>query len=173
MQTIRRHLLLTGIPGVGKTTVIRRVAEGLGDLKPGGFYTEEIRKFGVRQGFELHSFNHQKWFIAHIDYSKHYRVGKYGVDVSAIDAAAETLLIPGKKLYLVDEIGKMESLSARFVEAMQRLLEANNTVVATIGKKGDGFIEEVKQRTDVELWEITVGNRDMMPQQVLAWIKDC
>jgi len=171
MSAATQHLLLTGVPGVGKTTVIRRVAEGLGSLKPGGFYTEEIRVSGVRKGFQLHSFDQREWLIADIDHPKHYRVGKYGVDVSAIDAAAEALLIPGAKLYLVDEIGKMESLSASFVEAIRRLLDDNNRMVATIGKKGDGFIDEVKQRSDVILWEITTDNRNEMPQQVLEWLK--
>jgi nucleoside-triphosphatase len=48
-----RTLLLTGRPGVGKTTVIKKVAEALGD-RAGGFYTEEIRGAeGRRRGFQL------------------------------------------------------------------------------------------------------------------------
>ena len=37
-------LLITGTPGVGKTTVIRRVAERLEPERTRGFYTEEIRE---------------------------------------------------------------------------------------------------------------------------------
>src|ERR687897_879407 len=39
-------LLLTGAAGVGKTTVIRRVAEALHDRRIQGFLTEEIREEG-------------------------------------------------------------------------------------------------------------------------------
>ena len=56
--------------------------------------------------------------IAHVGFPKTHRVGKYGVDIGVIDEAAE-LLTPdaGLDIYLVDEIGKMECLSARFIAA--------------------------------------------------------
>ncbi|MFZ1060598.1 MAG: nucleoside-triphosphatase, partial [Candidatus Rokuibacteriota bacterium] len=44
-------LLITGNPGSGKTTVIRRVAAALSGRRLGGFYTEEIRVGGERRGF--------------------------------------------------------------------------------------------------------------------------
>jgi nucleoside-triphosphatase len=138
VPTSPHHLLLTGVPGVGKTTVIRRVADGLPGMPLGGFYTGEIRQSGVRQGFRLRSFDGRERLIAHVGLPKRYRVGKYGVDVATIDTAAEELLIPapGLAIYLVDEIGKMECLSARFIGTMQRLLHSDKTVIATVGKKG-------------------------------------
>jgi nucleoside-triphosphatase THEP1 len=48
-----RVLLITGPPGVGKTTLIRRVAGRLGPAGLHGFYTEEIRAAGERRGFRL------------------------------------------------------------------------------------------------------------------------
>lgn len=173
MVTSHQHLLLTGVPGVGKTFVIKRVAESLSVQHLGGFYTEEIREVGVRQGFRLRSFDEREWLIAHVDLAMHYRVSKYGVDVAAIDAAAEALLIPkpGLVTYLIDEIGKMECLSARFISDMRRLLESDKTIIATVGKKGAGFIAEIKQRSDCILWEITYENRGSMPARVLDCLK--
>ncbi|NNF96048.1 MAG: hypothetical protein HKM94_03865 [Halobacteria archaeon] len=127
----------------------------------------------MRQGFRLRSFDGREWLIAHVDLAKRYRVSKYGVDVTAIDAAAEALLIPkpGLVVYLIDEVGKMECLSARFISAIQRLLESDKAIIATVGKKGAGFIAEIKQRTDCLLWEITYENRDEMSVRVLDWLE--
>src|SRR5207248_11791886 len=45
-------LLLTGVPGVGKTTVLRRVKERLAGRRLRGFVTDEIRsRRGERLGF--------------------------------------------------------------------------------------------------------------------------
>jgi nucleoside-triphosphatase THEP1 len=75
--------------------------------------------------------------IAHIDFPKMHRVGKYGVDVGAIDEATELLADdPAVQVYLVDEIGKMECLSERFVAAMRTLLIGPKPVVATIALRG-------------------------------------
>ena len=167
-------LLLTGTPGIGKTTVIRAVSSMISDRHIGGFYTQEIRRAGQRQGFRLVSFNHLEMVIAHVDFSSTYRVGKYGVDIAAIDEGAEHILsvLSDTGVYLVDEIGKMECLSSHFITAMRTLLDSDKPVVATIGKKGGGFMDEVKQRKDVELWEITRDNRNRIPVRILDWLAE-
>lgn len=90
-HTERRVLLLTGAPGVGKTTVIRRLAESLGSEQLPGFYTEEIREGGERRGFRLVGFDRTAHIIAHVGFRKTNAVGKYGVDVRALDDAARLL----------------------------------------------------------------------------------
>jgi nucleoside-triphosphatase len=165
-------LLLTGMPGIGKTTVIRKLAASLVACTTAGFYTEEIRVHGVRTGFRLIGFGDEHGIIAHVEYDHRYRVGKYGVDVPAINrlAAATLRFDPQVDLYLVDEIGKMECLSLHFISAMRTLLNTGKPVVATIARKGTGFITEVKERQDVECWEVTQANREVLPEQVLAWL---
>ncbi len=46
---LKKSILLTGNPGVGKTTVIKKVLSGLKNA--GGFFTEEIRK--RKRGLDL------------------------------------------------------------------------------------------------------------------------
>jgi nucleoside-triphosphatase len=166
-------LLITGMPGVGKTTVIRRVADELGADGLRGFYTEEIRKGGERLGFRLVGFEGSAHVIAHVDFPKRQRVGKYGVDVQALDNAMPLLRPdPAARVYLVDEIGKMECLSERFVAAMRALIAGSTPIIATIGARGGGFIAEVKRGSECELWELTHANRDDMPARVLAWLAE-
>jgi nucleoside-triphosphatase len=168
MTTAPPHLLITGTPGVGKTTVLRKLVERLGTANLAGFYTEEIRNHGERRGFRLVTFDGAERVIAHVDFPRTARVGKYGVDVAVLDHAADVALAPRAdvSLYLVDEIGKMECLSTRFVAAMRRLLD-DKRVVATIAQHGEGFIAEVKRRPDCELWTVTRANRDALPRQLL------
>lgn len=171
----RRHvLLLTGRPGVGKTTVVRAVARALAGRRLGGFYTEEIRAGRARRGFRLVTFDGRRAVMAHVDRRGEPRVGRYGVDVGVIDGmAADALAVSDAvDVYLVDEIGKMECLSPRFVAAVRALLDSDRPVVATVGERGGGLIAEVKRRADVEVWEITPQSRDAMPARVLARLEE-
>jgi nucleoside-triphosphatase len=166
-------LLLTGAPGVGKTTVIREVARQLPGSSLAGFYTEEIREGGVRKGFRLVPFQGPSKVMAHVDFPMRFRVSKYGVDVEMLEEVAASLLSPASPvdLYLVDEIGKMECFSPRFVAAMRSLLDGGRPLVATVARKGGGLIAEVRSRADAELWEVTRGNRDSLPRAVVDWIR--
>jgi nucleoside-triphosphatase len=165
------HLLITGAPGSGKSTAVRRVAERLG-ASISGFYTEEMRTRGERRGFQLVAYDGTEAVTAHVDFPKTIRVSRYGVDVAAIDRAAEAALArrPGVEVYLVDEIGKMECFSERFVERMRVALDSGVPVIATVAQRGAGFIAKVKARRDCELWKLTRANRDAMPDEILDWL---
>jgi nucleoside-triphosphatase len=167
-------LLITGVPGIGKTTVIRRAAEALGAMEVRGFFTEEIREARERQGFRLVDFlSGRESIIAHVTFARTHRVGKYGVNVAAINEATAALAPDAlAQIYLVDEIGKMECLSDRFVEAMRALLDGQKPVVATVGQRGGGFIAEVKAMPQCLLWEVTRENRDGLPGLILKWLEN-
>src|SRR4030067_866580 len=81
---MHRTLLLPGRPGVGKTTIVKQVAAGLG-ARAGGFYTEEITGPGGRKGFRLITLDGKQATLAHIDIRSKSKVGRYGVDVAAFE----------------------------------------------------------------------------------------
>ena len=167
-------LLLIGRPGVGKTTVIRKVAEALPCERLGGFYTEEVRERGRRRGFRAVTLDGWRRSIANVGHPGPARVGRYGVDVAAIDALVErSLAAPvDAAVYLIDEVGKMECHSAAFVSAMRRLLGLPIPLVVTVAERGGGFIDEVRELPGAELWTVTPQNRDALPGRVLHWLEE-
>ena len=80
-----KKLFVTGKPGTGKTTLIKKVARMLQPFHAVGFYTEEIREQGECVGFQLVSLDGQRRIMSHVDIPGPFRVGKYGVDVEGFE----------------------------------------------------------------------------------------
>jgi nucleoside-triphosphatase len=165
----KKNILITGFPGVGKTTLVKKLVEGLKQFHPVGFYTEEIREEGTRKGFELISLDGRRGLLSHTDIQGPHRVGKYKVDVKGFEAflGSIPLLNLSTRLVIIDEIGKMECFSERFKECLRECLNSDKWALATIALKGGGFIEEVKRRHDIKLFEITQRNRDSLLLDIL------
>lgn len=168
-----RTLLLVGRPGVGKTTVIRAVADGLGD-RAGGFYTEEIRGPGGRKGFQLVTLDGPQAMMAHVTLRGGGRpaVGRYGVDVAAIErvgVAALRRAMDAGRIVVIDEIGKMELFCGPFKEAVLQAVGGPHPVLATAMAKPHPWVDALKALPAVEIWEVTVASRDGLPERVLHW----
>ena len=167
-----RVLLLTGQPGVGKTTVIRALQTLLGGWRMAGFTTEEIRQGDRRMGFQGRTVDGRVVLIAHREFLGSQRVGAYGVDVSAIDRLAPSLTPRnGIDAYLIDEIGRMECMSKAFDAAVRQLLAVPVRVVATVSAPGAGLVADVKNHPRAQLWEVTPGNRSALPAEIVAWLQ--
>ncbi len=169
MGLVKKNLLITGLPGVGKTTLIRKVYEALKDLHPVGFYTTEIREEGMRKGFELVNLEGKRGILSHVDVKSPYQVGRYKVDVRGFEDFLDGISFfdPSSDRIMVDEIGRMECLSTKFDRIMKEVLGSEKWVIATVALKGSGLITEVKQRRDVKLFEITQRNRDVLLSEIL------
>ena len=166
-------ILVTGRPGVGKTTLIKRI---LGRLKgrPEGFYTEEIKEAGKRLGFRIKTLDGKEAILAHINFKGPDQVGKYGVNLEEFERVA---LLPLEKgltlgsLVVIDEIGKMELFSRRFQHLVEGILDSSAPVLATIAKSGHPFISKVLKRSDIYRVEITPANRDDLVSKLARLIE--
>jgi nucleoside-triphosphatase len=162
------RLLLTGPPRCGKTTVVQKVVARFPG-KAAGFYTREVREKGERVGFEIVTLEGRAALLSHVSFSGPLRVGKYGVSLENLHRLALPALdpAPGLDLVVVDEIGKMECLSPRFVEAIERLWAAPVALLLTVAAKGGGYIQRIQEKTDKTLIIVTPANRDELPGKIL------
>jgi nucleoside-triphosphatase len=168
-----KNILLTGPPGCGKTTVIQRLIDRLGDLRLAGFYTQELREHGQRVGFEAVGLSGQRAILAHVGFKTKQRVGKYGVEPGRLEELLHAELNRPADAWVVDEIGKMELLCPAFVVAVSRLLDGPAPVFATVVLKGQGLIAAVKARNDGQLIHVINDNRDRLPEELERWMRRC
>eukprot|EP00877_Chromochloris_zofingiensis_P011430 jgi/Chrzof1/6540/Cz19g00120.t1 len=172
------HIFLTGQPGVGKTTLVRQVLSQLQQQHPAlnppglarGFYTEEVRGQGGRVGFDIVTLDHQRAPLARVGTLPQgaAAVGKYVVNVPSFESLAlpALQLQPDTRLYVIDEVGKMELFSHAFYPAVEALLNTSAIVYGTMptAKYGRHIpeVELIKARPDVEIITVTRQNRDSL-----------
>lgn len=169
---MKKACLLSGEPGTGKTTIIKEVLSKA-YKSAGGFYTEEIRIQGARQGFKIITLDGKNAVLAHTSVRSPYRVSKYGVDIDSMDKVAVPALkqaIQSKDIVVLDEIGKMELFSSSFKDAVIEALESGKKVLGTIMLAPHPWADKIKARQDVGIIKVTRLNRNEVVNQVLAWI---
>jgi nucleoside-triphosphatase len=170
---LTQALLLTGAPGTGKTTIIREAITA-SKAKAGGFYTQEIRQSGIRQGFEIVTLDGSQAILAHIDIRGPRRVGRYGVDLASLDEIAVTAIrraIAKCDIVVVDEIGKMELLSPAFREVLLEAMNGDRRLVGTIMLQSHPFADQIKRDPKVRVLLLTKANRQPVFDQVTEWLQ--
>lgn len=173
-SSVNNKILLTGNPGCGKTTVIRRVLEQYPG-KVGGFFTRELREGGVRKGFEIVTLDGKHGILAHVDIYSPMRVSKYGVELAFLEGVAVPAVldaVSGKGFVVIDEIGPMEILSQMFCQAVTTVIESDAPLLGTIVKRSTPFTEKIKRLPSIELIEVQKDNRDGLVGKILAILSD-
>jgi nucleoside-triphosphatase len=171
----KRLLLLSGNPGVGKTTILLKVAE---DLKTrgysvGGMISREARRSGSRVGFEIVDLGSGKsGWLAHTDQEMGPQVGKYRVnlkDLNDIGVKAIANAIAKCDVIVIDEMGPMELFSGKFKEAVVKAAESTKLVIGIVHWKArDRLIDETRKREDAEVYTVTSENRQSLHEVLTA-----
>ncbi len=167
-------VLLTGRPGCGKTTLIKRVVNDLA-RRAGGFYTEEIREGRTRAGFKIVTLDGEEAVFAHVDLKTPEHVGKYGLDLSALErigVGAVHQALQARRLVVIDEIGPMEILSLIFRDAVNEALDSEVPLLATIFARPLPFTEAIKSRPDVTLIEVRPDKRERLVSELSDRIRE-
>ena len=170
----KRLLLLTGSPGVGKTTVLLRVVECLKakGYSVGGMLSREVRSDKTRVGFEILDLSSdRRGWLAHVNRKVGPSVGKYRVNLEDLDNIGANAIVNAAENFdvvVIDEIGPMELFSEKFKEAVRRAVEGGKLVVGVVHWKArDRLIEEVKKREDTEVFVVAYENRNKLHETIV------
>jgi nucleoside-triphosphatase len=170
-RVVTERVLLTGRPGCGKTTLIKRVVNNL-PRGAGGFYTEEIRDGGTRAGFKIVTLDGEEAVFAHVDLTAAAgpdRLGKYGLDLSALErigVGAVRQAVRARRIVIIDEIGSMEIRSPIFRDTVNEALDSEVPLLATIFARSLPFTNAIKSRPDVTLIEVRPYNRKRLVSEL-------
>ncbi|MHC3128888.1 MAG: NTPase [Candidatus Bathyarchaeota archaeon] len=165
--TLKPLILVTGPPGIGKTSILRRTVKELKNRKydVGGMICREVREGGVRVGFEIMDLSTgTRGWLAHVNQPTGPRIGKYHVNLTDLDVIGVGAIldaIQNADILAVDEIGPMELSSTAFSNALVKAVESSKPMLVTVhyGLR-NSLVNSIKKREDTEILEVTYKNRE-------------
>jgi nucleoside-triphosphatase len=169
-------ILITGKPRSGKTTLIKNILTSIPKLSYGGFFTEEIKENNIRVGFKIRTTYGEEAIMASQDFKSKFHIAKYGINIAAIDTIGMSSLqraAKEKDIIVIDEIGKMEMCSKRFIGAVHELfLKTDKTIIATIPiSTSIPLINELKTQKDVRIFDTRIDSIDNIKNACLELLK--
>jgi nucleoside-triphosphatase len=166
---------ITGMPSVGKTDTLIKIIEALEEhgYVVEGMITEPIIEKKKRVGFYVTDWQTKdREVFAHINFEMKDKVGKYGVDVNALEkigvpAIEKAITNEEVNIIVIDEIGKMEMLSEKFCEMVIEALDSDKPIMVTLHKKSrTPLLQDVRRRDDIRILEVTPVNRNLLPYKI-------
>ena len=170
-----KSLLITGAPGVGKTTLALSVVEviiskGYG---VGGIITQEIKEDNSRVGFELLDlYTGSRGILARVGL-RGPRVGKYGVDLKNLKQIGVASILNAIRrrdvdIIVVDEIGPMELSCPQFAVALKEIIRTFKPFLGTIQFKLKDKIFDILGSCEMpQMMELTYRDRDSLIKVIL------
>jgi len=166
-------LLLTGKPGVGKTTALKDVVRAIGTDHCGGFYTEEVMERGTRVGFIITTLNGDTDLFAYKEPhtpDSVARVGDYLIRLEVLEGlglrAIKEAIARGKVL-IIDEIGPMQLQSSEFRQVLQTIITMKHKLIGTVVLRPHPVADTIKHQAGTKLLHLTRSNRDQIVDRVL------
>lgn len=166
-------IAVTGIPGIGKSTVVAKAAEKLADrlgFKVCGVRTVEIRREGRREGFSILDLATGEAGILSHTKGRGPKIGKYHINIEDLEKIGAEALRNALScdLVIIDEIGPMELISGSFVAAVEKVLESDKPVLAVLHRSSEHWLAR-KVREEFEVLTVDMKNREELPEKIFSY----
>ena len=169
---------ITGLPQSGKTQTLTKVIEMLEaeGLKVGGMITEAIVEDNRRTGFYVMDWRtKERGVLASLDIKSKFSVGKFGIDLTVLEEVGVNALMKAceeSDVIVIDEVGKIEVESEKFVNAVKFALDVEKPILLTLHKKSrNPLLQDIRRRDDVRILEVTPINRNLLPYKIMKLMK--
>ena len=165
------RILLTGLPGSGKSTVLLKVVERLRKegFRVGGIITPDVRVRGRRVAFKVVDlYSGREGVLASSERGTGPRVGRYRVDVRGFEEVALSALDYAERecdLICIDEIGRMELYSQAFRHRIEELFRSEKSIIAVVHRN---YLKTYGRRGT--LLRVTLENREALVETVTSMI---
>jgi nucleoside-triphosphatase len=147
---------------------MKRLIEDIGEGRIAGLSTPEIRRGKLRVGFKMIDLASGAEEILASTSGKGPTVGKYHVDVKAIDRTVEKIesSLAAARYVFIDEIGKMELFSDRFTGFVERVFSLGKPVIAVVHRS---LVSQYRRKGTV--YSVTRNNLEEVRAAILAQLK--
>jgi nucleoside-triphosphatase len=170
IEPMKSAYLVTGEPGIGKTTIIRQVVSTM-RFRAAGFYTEDLQMGGVRQGFRIVTLDGEMGLLASSGHSSDVQVSKYGVDLTELErvgVAALRRALERGHVMVADEIGRMQLFSRLFRQTIFDAVKSGHPLLGTVMQGRNPYADRIKAHRNVEVLTLTPDNRHDVLQALRA-----
>lgn len=166
-------LFLTGKRQIGKSTTLRKALAASG-MHIGGVMTRFDMRHGERKLYLLPYSTAEALPETLPEECVCAWMGEGGRQAfpAVFDAVGAALLRsamedPETEILVIDELGYLEADAAAFRAAVYEVLQGPKTVLGVV-REGLGAWSEAPLG---EIWEVTEGNRDAVPGEILEWLR--
>ena len=171
-NTLAKNLFIAGAADSIKTTIVRDAALSKKN-RTGGFYMEAIMAGRMNKGLMIRTLDGQDRMLASKTVKSNHFLGKFPVDLNALEnvgVPALRLALTTKDMIVIDEVGTLEGMSARYKETLLECLNSSKPVLATIRSSNNAFTDQLKKLSNTQTILLTKTNAASVRAQIRKWM---